>query len=55
MEELDKNECMASAIGVAIISGMVKEFVIDRRFDGYDMLSNTIGVGLSIPFIHYEF
>ena len=54
-KELDKNECLGTALLVSFTVGMIKESIIDSKPSLGDNVSNFVVIGLSIPFLVYEF
>jgi len=53
--KFSKNECIIGSSVVTMGLGLAKEYVKDPQADPYDILANSGGIGLSIPFLIWEY
>lgn len=54
--DLKPKEALLISATTILVLGLLKESLMDDKFDGNDMLANTAGVGLaSVPFLIIEF
>ena len=53
--KLSKNECIIGSSMVTMGLGLAKEYIKDPQADPYDILANSGGIGLSIPFLIWEY
>lgn len=55
-DKISSRKAALIAAGTTILLGLAKESVIDDKFDGEDMIANTLGAGVgTIPFIVIDF